>query len=213
MRTLKTLRRQAGITLIETLVALVVAALGILGILGMQMRTLADTQTGVRRAQALRLVEDLSERTRVNPNSLGQIGSYASDWNATAPPTADCAASQCTPAELALYHLARWKTSVAQVLPGGSAKIFIAEDEAASSAAAGNRRQLGVMLRWRENEASAASDYQDPIGLDGDGQRADAGDALTCPAGYTCHLQYIPLSARCAPYFADSKVQFFCTGQ
>ena len=35
---------QRGITLIESLVALVVAALGILGIIGIQMRTLADSQ-------------------------------------------------------------------------------------------------------------------------------------------------------------------------
>ena len=44
---------QRGVSLIESLVAIVVTALGILGILGVQMRTLADTQTGVRRAQAI----------------------------------------------------------------------------------------------------------------------------------------------------------------
>ena len=49
---------QRGISLIESLVAIVVMALGILGILGVQMRTLADTQTGVRRAHAIRLIED-----------------------------------------------------------------------------------------------------------------------------------------------------------
>ena len=61
---------QRGITLIESLVAIVIAALGILGILGMQMRTLTDTQTSVRRAQAIRLIDDLSERIKVCPNSL-----------------------------------------------------------------------------------------------------------------------------------------------
>ena len=46
---------QRGITLIESLVAILVTALGILGILGVQMRTLTDTQTSVRRAQAMGL--------------------------------------------------------------------------------------------------------------------------------------------------------------
>ena len=41
-------RRAKGFTLIETLVATVVTALGVLGILSLQMRTLADTQSGVR---------------------------------------------------------------------------------------------------------------------------------------------------------------------
>ena len=55
---------QKGITLLESLVAIVVMALGLLGVVGIQMRTLADTQTGVRRAQAVKLIEDLSERVR-----------------------------------------------------------------------------------------------------------------------------------------------------
>ena len=74
-------RRQRGITLIESLVALVISALAILGIVGVQMRTLADTQTAVRRAQAIRLIEDLSERMRVNPNALTQITNFESTFS------------------------------------------------------------------------------------------------------------------------------------
>ncbi|WP_374008219.1 type IV pilus modification protein PilV [Delftia lacustris] len=202
--------RHRGITLIETLIALVVAALGILGVLGMQMRTLADSQTGVRRAQAIRLIEDLSEHTRVNPNSLGQIDNYLSGWNSTPTRTTDCATSACAPSALAAFQMNRWKTSVSQRLPGGDANVFIAEDEVAN-AGTGNQRQLGVMISWRENERSGDATYRDPIGLDSDGARGSG--AVACPAGKTCHLQYIPLSARCAPYFADATVKFFCTGQ
>lgn len=209
MLTLPSSRRQAGISLLEALIALVVATLGVLGVLGMQMRTLADNQTGVRRAQAIRLTEDLSERTRVNPNSLGQMNAYVSGWGKTPASSANCNDGTCTPSELAAFNMAQWKASVAQLLPAGDASVFIAEDEAATSA--GNRRQLGVMISWRENEKSSDASYRDPIGVDGDGKRG-AG-AATCPAKRTCHLQYIPLSARCAPYFADAAVQFFCTGQ
>ena len=202
-------RRQAGITLLETLIALVVATLGVLGVLGMQMRTLADNQTGVRRAQAIRLIEDLSERTRVNPNSLGQMNAYVSDWGHTPAFASDCASSTCASAELTAFNIAQWKASVSQFLPGGDASVFIAEDETA--AGTGNRRQLGVMLSWRENEKSSDASYKTPLGLDSDGKRGPG--AATCPANRSCHLQYIPLSARCAPYFADASVQFFCTGQ
>ena len=65
-------KHQRGITLIESMVALVIAALGILGILGVQMRTLSDTSTTVRRAQAIRLIEDLGERMRANPR-IGRV--------------------------------------------------------------------------------------------------------------------------------------------
>ena len=72
------LKTQRGITLLESMIAIVVAALGILGILGVQMRTLTDTQTSMRRAQAIRLIEDLSERMKVNPNALSGINTYVS---------------------------------------------------------------------------------------------------------------------------------------
>ena len=58
-------RHQRGITLIESLAAIVVMALGVLGILGVQMRTLADSQTSVRRAQAVRLIEKLNIKSVV----------------------------------------------------------------------------------------------------------------------------------------------------
>ena len=74
-------RNQRGLTMIESLVAIVVAALGILGILGTQMRTLTDTQTTVRRAQAIRLIEDLGERMKVNPSVLRDADAYVADFN------------------------------------------------------------------------------------------------------------------------------------
>ena len=49
-------KRQHGISLIESLIALIVTALGILGVVGVQMRTLTDTSSTVRRAQAIRLI-------------------------------------------------------------------------------------------------------------------------------------------------------------
>ena len=64
-------KHQRGMTLIESVVAIVVAALGILGVVGTQVRTLADTQTTVRRAQAVRLIEELSERMQINPSAQG----------------------------------------------------------------------------------------------------------------------------------------------
>ena len=110
--------KQQGITLVESLVAIVVMALGVLGILGVQMRTLADTQTSVRRAQAVRLIEDLSERIRANPGGLSQLASYVMDQPApAAPPTAqDVAALQTlqTPAARMPAPVASWSRATAR---------------------------------------------------------------------------------------------------
>ena len=204
-------QRQRGISLIESLVALVVAALGILGIVGVQMRTLADTQTGVRRAQAILLIEDLSERMKVNPNALNNLASYTSGFDDS--PTPGSCASGCTPADQASYDLARWKETVKANLPLGQASIFLAPGEDQG------RRQLGVIVSWRENERNGSkTDNIDATKLrvvDEDGKEtfiAGTDDDNVCPDKRTCHLQYIPVSARCAPYDNGSGTPlFYCS--
>jgi type IV pilus assembly protein PilV len=203
--------RERGITLIESLVAIVVAALGILGILGVQMRTLSDTQTTAYRAQAIRLIEDLSERMKAHPNALNNIASYTTGWRAGAAPTPQAAklctgATTCTHTEFATYDLREWKRAVERALPLGDANIFFAPSETVD----GSRRQVGVLIRWRENERDTSNDYKDSLDT-ASGALGGTG-APACGAGFTCYLQYIPVSSRCAPYFADTAVQYFCPG-
>jgi type IV pilus assembly protein PilV len=202
--------RERGITLIESLVAIVVAALGILGILGVQMRTLSDTQTSVRRAQAIRLIEDLSERMKAHPNALVNIDSYVIGWRAGAAPTAQssklCDTATCTQTEFAAYEVREWKRAVERALPLGDANVFYAPGETT----AGSRRQLGVLIRWRENERETTAAYKDDLSTTS--TALGGGGVAACPADFTCHLQYIPVSSRCAPYFADTTVQYFCPG-
>ena len=67
---------QRGFSLLESMIAIIVMVLGVLGILGLQMRTLTDTQSSVRRAQAIRLIGDLGERLQSNPDALGNLTVY-----------------------------------------------------------------------------------------------------------------------------------------
>jgi type IV pilus assembly protein PilV len=206
--------RQRGITLIESLVAIVVMALGVLGILGVQMRTLADTQTGVRRAQAVRLIEDLSERIRVNPSGLALLASYAIDTTPpTAAPTAQdvaallalhntCSTSVCTGVQLAARDRALWLATVQQSLPLGHARVFVLDSENAAA----DRRQLGVMISWRENER-AMNDANYTAALQSPDSSASG---VGCPSGSSCHVQYIQPGARCSPYGASGAAQVIC---
>jgi len=208
--------RQRGITLIESLVAILVAALGILGVLGVQMRTLTDTQTSTRRAQAVALIQDLRERLTVNPNALQALSGYASAFNdnPTAVPSA-CAGTACDRTDLASYDLAMWKKAVRDTLPLGQASIFLAPGESVAE----NRRLLGVMVAWRENErADADGAFRNAIDdtqvLQADGTFASAtGGTVDCPTNFSCQLQYIPVAARCAPYFpGGGAIAYYCPG-
>lgn len=201
--------RQRGISLIESMVAIVVMALGVLGILGVQLRTLADTQTSVRRAQAVRLIEDLGERMKVNPNALANINAYTSGFSNE--PTPGSCSSGCNPSQLAAYDLAVWKQTVKSTLPLGQASIFLAPGETQDS----NRRQLGVTISWRENErgGTKTDDIDATKVRAADGSMSAGTDtANACPTDRTCHLQYIPVSARCAPYGSGSgTLAFYCS--
>jgi len=192
---------QQGFSLIESLVAIVVMALGILGIVGVQMRTLADTQNGVRRAQAIRLIEDLSERAKINPSALDNIAKYVKGFGPAGTPPIDCKFSACNSAQLAQYDVEIWKQAIANTLPLGDAAVFMSADEATP----GNQRQLGVMISWRENESDAAAAAiftPDSTGTAG----------VSCPANRTCHLQYIQLNSRCAIYTlgGPGANKYFC---
>lgn len=210
---------QQGFTLIEALVALLITALGILSILGVQLRTLSDTQTGVRRAQAVRLIEDLSERMRVNVNALDSMADYVSRFgdepNGSDLSTCMAAGSACDRSSLAKHDLAVWKKSVEDNLPLGKARIFEAAGEASN-----NKRLLGVVIAWRENERADADEADDnlyrealdtvePAGglgsIDGDDNLCSEG------TGYICHLQYIPVATRCAPYSSGGGTnKYYC---
>lgn len=207
-------RRQSGFALIESLIAIVVMTLGILGILGVQMRTLTDTSTTLRRAQAIRLIDDLSERMKVNPNALRNAGSFVSAFNS--PHSIASCSSGCNLTQLAAYDLADWNQTVSNTLPQGQASIFIPQAE--SGLPAGTNRQLGIMIAWRENERhDADSGFKDNIDAtktnDGGTFKNQGGAAAACPVGFVCHLQYISVPARCAPYApGGGATTYYCPG-
>jgi len=211
MKTIRAANIQSGISLIESLVAIVVMSLGILGILGLQLRNLADTQTSLNRAQAIRLIEDLSEKIQANPNGLGNLEAYQSDWKDS--PTGSCKPEGCTPSEMGAYDITQWKDTVKSTLPKGDAAIFVSAVDSATE----NRRQLGVMIGWKANEKEhKASDgsnddkYTEPF------TPADTGSAkVSCPTGLICHIQYIQPNQRCTPFLlgkASGTTPLYCPG-
>ena len=178
--------RERGISLIESLVALLVLALGILGLAGLQTRTLVESRTTNARAVAISMVEDLSERMQFNVDArLINPNPYLVAWNVqpAAPDDPDCFDDEpCTAAQLAQLDVAQWKANLAALLPGGDATVF---------ALPADNTQLGVLIGWRENESDKADDladganYRAPLNIN----TGVAGQA--CPQGLICHLVYI----------------------
>jgi type IV pilus assembly protein PilV len=173
--------RQRGISLMESLIALVVLALGIMGLAGVQTRVLAESRTANYRAIAIGLIDDLNNRLLLNRNAaLSSPTPYALNWGTPAAPPTDCTASQCSGIDLAKFDLDQWHALVAASLPGGSAAVFLSPTDA---------RQIGIAIAWNTNEGKAAdtdtTKYTSPFAV------TAAANGVACPANSICHFAYV----------------------
>jgi type IV pilus assembly protein PilV len=101
---------QAGVTMIEVLVAVLVLAVGLLGVAGLQSLSLKNTTTAHFAQQAQSYSDDLINRIMAN-NQAADTGAYA-DSIATSAPTPDCSAGTCSSAEMASWDLWQWHSAL-----------------------------------------------------------------------------------------------------
>lgn len=185
--TLRFKKRQSGLSLLESLVALVVLALGIMGLAGVQTRLLVETRTANSRAIAVGLIDDLTNRMALNrlaaigrPLPLPAVNSlYAFAWDAAIPASQNCITNSCTAAQMAQSDMFLWLTAVNAALPGAQATVF------QLAPANGDPRQLGIAIGWPLNERQADATYNAPFNV------TTATNAGNCPATLICHLVYV----------------------
>jgi type IV pilus assembly protein PilV len=104
------IHRQAGITLIEVLVAFFVMTVGLLGLAGMQSTSVKDGLDNAKRSQVMWLVTELVERMRANPDGHAEYVTASTALSCGTEPTqcADTAAADttgCTTAQIASFDV------------------------------------------------------------------------------------------------------------
>jgi len=110
----QTIKRQAGFTLIEAMVALLIFSAGLLGLAGMQMSGMQNNHSAILHTLAVQQTYDMAERIRAN-----QAGATAEDYDAMNSDTVLCT-TDCTAAQI---DFADWYTTTQDVLPSGSGEI------------------------------------------------------------------------------------------
>ena len=130
--TLGRLRRpaQAGFSMLEALVAILVLSFGVLALAGLQWRVLSESLGAGNRHVAVQLAGDMADRIRANPvlnATSDRRHPYLADGSPAAAqgPEPSCAAdgASCNAGQLAAHDLWTWKRAVAAALPGGLASI------------------------------------------------------------------------------------------
>lgn len=108
-------RRQAGFSLMEVLVAVFVLAVGIVSVAGLQFTSKRANFEAIQRTTATQLASDMVERMRANSTMLMTYnanggGMTLTGTTITAPP--DCIAAACTPQQLATYDMAEFERTL-----------------------------------------------------------------------------------------------------
>ncbi len=102
------LSKQAGASLVEVLVAVVVVSVGLVGLAALQTVSMRNNQSAYLRTQATFLTYDILDRMRAN-SAAAQSGQYVTTLGADPNGTANCEATNCVSADMATFDVNQWK--------------------------------------------------------------------------------------------------------
>jgi type IV pilus assembly protein PilV len=109
-----------GFTLVETMVALVVLAVGMLGIAGLYVTTLKSGGSAIYRMQAVNLAADLADRIRANRGANVAYAGAGANNNCYGAASVDC-----SPALMAANDLFVWQQQIVAILPSGVGTVVV----------------------------------------------------------------------------------------
>jgi type IV pilus assembly protein PilV len=145
---------QAGASLIEVLVSIVIASVGLLGMAGMNAASVRYTKMSQYRATSTQLVSEISERMRANNTGLSSyvvVDDFATQGTLPSAPakTCDVKTTTCSATEMAAADLYQWRQTVRARLPEGS--VSVKADAAVANA-------FDIWISWRDPSLAAADE-------------------------------------------------------
>lgn len=161
---MRSLSKQAGVTLIEVMVSVAILAIGIIGLAGLQARTLMMGQSSYYRAIAADLATNLAERIRANQSPF--LATTDSDAQPANPPDF----SKCRPASgsisclsqptdhesyLVASEMREWYSSLTSQLPEGN--FTLVSVAAAASGPAVNRYRYTLTITWLDDRTAVGA--------------------------------------------------------
>lgn len=149
---------QAGSTLIEVLVSLLVLSFGMLGMAGVQAVSLRGNQAAYFRTMATTVSVDIVERMRANIVGVDD-GNYD---DATGAATANCfTATGCSSAQMATQDILDWSATVAASLPLGASVVCIDStptDGAVGATACDGIGSIYAIKLWWDDDRNGTAD-------------------------------------------------------
>jgi type IV pilus assembly protein PilV len=116
---------QAGFTLLEVMIALVIFSIGLLGLGALQAVGVQENLSAYNRTLAMQQAADMGERIRANYTAANG-GSYDSiSTTLTSVPSAciGSSATNCTDTQMAANDIYAWNKKTQELLPSGRGKV------------------------------------------------------------------------------------------
>lgn len=130
--------RLRGFTMVETLVALVVLAVGMLGVASLFVASLNSASSAIGRMQAVNLATDIADRIRANRRAGGAYAAAGADNGCVG-----SAAVSCTAAQMAATDVFLWQRQLSRAFGGAGATGTI-------TFAAGTPASYTIVIGWTE---------------------------------------------------------------
>ena len=159
--------QQQGVSLVESMIALLVISVGLLGIAALQVTSIGQNSSSLHHSQAVLAVYDMSDRIRANNTSPATFAAYGGiDTNNNYNQNCTGIANICSSALMVTADAADWTTMVGN-LPAGRGQIIVNPADA---------NELLVAVMW-----------DDGVGTPGGGS-----NGAPCPvASLTCYTTVV----------------------
>ncbi len=113
---------QKGITLIESMIALLVISVGLLGIAALQLTSMKQNSSALQNSKAVWIAYTMADRVRANQNQFANYDGVDVGAGSGKTYDRDCTASACTSGQLIVSDAQDWWGDVS-ILPAGRGMI------------------------------------------------------------------------------------------
>lgn len=146
----------AGFSLIEVLISLVIIAVGMLGVAGIMALSMNNDTSS--RLQSLAALEATSMATAIQTNQAYWVNGTGANYSKTAPTTSSqaCNGTICTASDMASEDLSNWGYTIAQSLPNGTGTVDCSTQPQTGTSPAATTCSIGI--QWQANQM--ANDHQ-----------------------------------------------------
>jgi len=120
--------QQAGIGLIEVLIAMLIVSIGSIGLLSMQVSGKRIGYDALQRSTATTLMRDIVERMRTNPAAVANYAANVGGYSITSEPSPNCVTAVCSPIQMAAHDLWEWEQALegaAEIIEDNAQQRFV----------------------------------------------------------------------------------------